>query len=56
MSTVKPLKHIDLLEILARHNWGEGDDLEFKSARGGLPSAAGQGRVFKRVRIPSRKE
>ena len=34
-----PLKHINLLEILARLNWGESDDLEFKSARGGLPKS-----------------
>ncbi len=28
---------VNPLDILARLEWGEGDDLEFKSARGGLP-------------------
>ena len=36
MRTSKP---IDPLEILARLNWSEGDDLEFKSAKGGLPKS-----------------
>ena len=27
---------INPLDILVRLNWGEGDDIEFKSARGGL--------------------
>ncbi len=30
---------INPLEILARLSWGESDDLEFKSAKGGIPTA-----------------
>jgi ATP-dependent DNA helicase RecG len=30
---------IDPAEIILRLNWKEGDDLEFKSARGGLPAS-----------------
>ncbi len=30
---------IDPLEILVRLNWDEGDDLEFKSAKGGVPKS-----------------
>ena len=39
MSTGKTPLPIDFLEILARLNLNEGDDLEFKSAKGGLPKS-----------------
>ncbi|MBI5552143.1 MAG: putative DNA binding domain-containing protein [Desulfobacterales bacterium] len=32
-------KPVNSLDILVRLNWDEGDDLEFKSARGGLPGS-----------------
>jgi len=39
MSTGKTPQPIDPLEILASINLNEGDDLEFKSAKGGLPKS-----------------
>ena len=39
MSPGKTSRPIDPLEILARLNLNEGDDLEFKSAKGGLPKS-----------------
>ena len=39
MNTGKTSQPIDTLEILASINLNEADDLEFKSARGGLPKS-----------------
>ena len=39
MSNGKEIKQLDPLEILTRLNWDEGDDLELKSAKGGLPQS-----------------
>ena len=39
MSTDKSSRYIDPLEIQTRLNWAESDNLEFKSARGGLPGS-----------------
>lgn len=34
-----PLKKINLLDIIEHLSWNEGDELEFKSAKGGLPKS-----------------
>src|SRR5947207_13318126 len=37
--TMQQQHTINPLDILARLSWGESDDLEFKSAKGGLPGS-----------------